>query len=189
MVYDRYFKVVADALERSACMHQYIGCRFIDNCFKDEYIMRVAGYYCDVVTLNYYSVWQGDPTLLANLQRWAGKPFAITEWYAKGMDVWEKDPRITNKSGAGWTVPTQENRGEFYQNYALQLLECKGCVGFDWFQFLDNDPDDLGADLSNRDSNKGIYNNQYEEYTGLTDYMKELNTQKYNLVKFFDARS
>ena len=188
MVYDKYFYVVADALERYVPMHQFIGCRFVDNCFKDEYIMRVAGAYCDVVTLNYYSVWQGDANLLANLQKWSGKPFAVTEWYAKGMDVWEKDNRITNKSGAGWTVRTQTNRGHFYQNYALQLLECKGCVGFDWFQYIDNDPDNLGADLSNRDSNKGIVNTAHEEYTELTAIMAQLNHQKYNLVKFFDER-
>jgi hypothetical protein len=188
MVYDKYFSVCKDALKRCVEMHQFIGCRFVNNCFEDEYIMRVAGNYCDVITLNYYSVWQGNPVLLANLQRWSGKPFAVTEWYAKGMDVWEQDNRITNKSGAGWTVPTQENRGEFYQNYALQLLECKGCVGFDWFQYIDNDPDNLGADLSNRDSNKGMVNTKHEEYTAMTKYMEQLNHQKYNLVKYFDER-
>ena len=163
MVYDKYFSVCKDALKRCVEMHQFIGCRFVNNCFEDEYIMRVAGNYCDVITLNYYSVWQGNPVLLANLQRWSGKPFAVTEWYAKGMDVWEQDNRITNKSGAGWTVPTQENRGEFYQNYALQLLECKGCVGFDWFQYIDNDPDNLGADLSNQ---KVLSENSASEQTG-----------------------
>ena len=112
----------------------------------------------------------------------------VTEWYAKGMDVWENDNRMTNQSGAGWTVRTQADRGMFYQNYALQLLECKGCVGFDWFKYRDNDPDDLTTDLSNRNANKGVVDNYGEEYTELTKYMKELNTQKYNLIEFFDAR-
>ena len=188
MVYDRYFKVITEALERYAPYHQYLGCRFVDGCFKDEYVMRVAGYYCDVISYNYYGVWEPDAELIANQQEWAGKPFIITEWYAKGMDVWEKDNRMTNASGAGWTVKNQDDRGKFYQNYALQLLECKGCVGFDWFQFLDNDPDNLSADESNRNSNKGIYSNYAEEYTVLTKYMDELNNQKYNLVKYFDER-
>ena len=104
------------------------------------------------------------------------------------MDVWEKDNRIVNKTGAGWTVRTQDDRGKFYQNYALMLMECRGCVGFDWFKYWDNDPTDTGADPSNRDSNKGIYSNAFEEYTDLTEYMKELNTQKYNLIEFFDER-
>ena len=188
MVYDKLFYEATKALDKYAPNHQFIGARFLAGCYKDEYVLRVAGHYCDVITLNYYGVWQPEPSVMANLQKWAGKPFVITEWYAKGMDVWEADNRMTNKSGAGWTVRTQSDRGKFYQNYALQLLECKGCVGFDWFKFLDNDPDDLTTDLSNRNANKGIYDNYGNEYTELTSCMKELNTQKYNLIKFFDAR-
>jgi hypothetical protein len=188
MVYDRYFKVVCEALDRYVPYHQYMGCRFIDKAFKDEYVMRVAGYWCDVISYNYYGVWEPDAELIANHQKWAGKPFIITEWYAKGMDVWEKDNRMTNASGAGWTVKNQDDRGKFYQNYALQLLECKGCVGFDWFQFLDNDPENLNADESNRNANKGIFDNYANEYTELTGYMNELNNQKYSLIKYFDAK-
>ena len=188
MVYDKLFYEATKALDKYAPNHQFMGARFLAGCYKDEYVLRVAGHYCDVVTLNYYGAWQADPTIMVNLQKWAGKPFVITEWYAKGMDVWEADNRMTNKSGAGWTVRTQSDRGKFYQNFALQLLECKGCVGFDWFKFLDNDPEDLSTDLSNRNANKGIYDNYGNEYTELTSYMQELNTQKYNLIKFFDAR-
>ena len=188
MVYDRYFEVVSKMLERYAPYHQYMGCRFLQGCYRDEYVMRVAGYWCDLITFNYYGAWEADFELVANQVRWAGKPFVVTEWYAKGMDVWEKDNRMTNASGAGWTVKDQNARGQYYQNYALSLLECKGCVGFDWFLYWDNDPDNLDADLSNRDSNKGIIDNDGNEYTDLTKYMNELNNQKYNLINFFDAR-
>lgn len=188
MIYDRYFKVIRDAFDRCVPNHQYMGCRLLTNCAKDEYVLRVAGYWCDVITYNYYHAWEADAQLIANQQKWAGKPFVITEWYAKGMDVWEKDNRMTNASGAGWTVRTQNDRGLFYQNFALQLLECKGCVGFDWFKYRDNDPDDLNADKSNRDSNKGILDNNANEYTDLTKHMDELNNQKYTLIKFFDKR-
>lgn len=188
MVFDRYFEVVCGALKKYAPCHQYIGSRFIAQCYKDEYVMRVAGHWCDAVSINYYCAWEGDPELMANMEKWAGKPFVVTEWYAKGMDAWEKDYRITNRSGAGWTVRTQDDRGRFYQNFALMLLECKGCVGFDWFQYWDNDPDNHKADLSNRNSNKGIYSNSHEEYTDLTKYMNELNNQKYHVIKFFDER-
>ncbi len=188
MVYDRLFSLTCKALDKYAPNHQYMGCRFLAGCYKDEYVLRVAGYWCDLITLNYYGVWEAEPNVIANIQKWAGKPFVITEWYAKGMDVWEADNRMTNKSGAGWTVRTQADRGRFYQNYALQLLECKGCVGFDWFKLWDNDPEDLTTDLSNRNANKGILSNSGDEYTELTKYMEELNNQKYNLIKYFDAR-
>ena len=187
MMYDKYFSVVAPLIKKYDPNHMYIGLRFHGNGVKCEYLWRVAGYWCDVITYNYYSAWDADFELVANQVKWAGKPFVVTEWYAKGMDVWEKDNRMTNASGAGWTVRNQEARGQFYQNFALSLLECKGCVGFDWFKYIDNDPDEVGAKYE-ENSNKGIVDNYGEEYTVLTDYMKELNDQKYNLIKFFDER-
>ena len=187
MMYDKYFSVVAPLIKKYDPNHMYIGSRFHSNGIKYEYLWRVAGYWCDAITYNYYSAWEADFELVANQVKWAGKPFVVTEWYAKGMDVWEKDNRMTNASGAGWTVRTQDDRGKFYQNFALSLLECKGCVGFDWFKYIDNDPDEEGAKYE-ENSNKGIVDNYGEEYTVLTDYMKELNHQKYNLIEFFDAR-
>ena len=188
MVYDKYYEVVTGALDKYAPNHQFMGSRYIAKNFTDEYIMRVSGYWCDVISVNFYDQWTPDENMIYKWQLWAGKPFIVTEWYAKGMDIWEKDNRITNQSGAGFTVKTQEDRGKFYQNYALGLLECKGCVGFDWFKYWDNDPDDKTADKSNRDSNKGIFSTAHEEYTDVTKYMEELNNNKYSLIEFFDER-
>ena len=188
MVYDKYYEVVTGALDKYAPNHQFMGSRYIAKNFRDEYIMRVSGYWCDVISVNFYDQWTPDADMIYKWQLWAGKPFIVTEWYAKGMDIWEKDNRITNQSGAGFTVKTQEDRGKFYQNYALGLLECKGCVGFDWFKYWDNDPDDKTADKSNRDSNKGIFSTAHEEYTDVTKYMEELNNNKYSLIEFFDER-
>ena len=188
MVYDKYYEVVTAALDKHVPNHQYLGSRYIPENYKQEMIMRVSGYWCDVISINWYEAWTPYEDYIYNWQYWSGKPFIITEWYAKGMDIWEKDNRITNKSGAGFTVKTQEDRGMFYQNFALGLMECKACVGFDWFKYWDNDPDDLSADSSNRDSNKGMFSTTHEEYTALTKYMNELNNNKYSLIKFFDAR-
>ena len=188
MVYDKYFEVVTGALDKYVPNHQYMGCRFLPENDQDEYIMRVAGYWCDVISINYYGAWTPSAERMYNWQYWAGRPFIITEWYAKGMDVWEKDNRMENKSGGGWTVRTQEERGMYYQNFALGLFECKGCVGSDWFKYWDNDPDDLSADSSNRDANKGIFSTSHEEYTDVTKYMKELNNNKYSLIEFLDER-
>jgi hypothetical protein len=104
------------------------------------------------------------------------------------MDVWEADPRMTNQSGAGWTVRTQDDRGKFYHNFALSLMECGGCVGFDWFKYWDNDPTDLDVDPSNRNANKGIYTTAFQPYTALTDRMSQVNRLMYTLADHFDAR-
>lgn len=187
MIYNRYLKIVSKAVKKYAPNHMFLGCRFLPGCYRDEYVHRTAGKWCDVISLNYYGAWAPESELINNIQKWSGTPFIITEWYAKGMDACTPESRLTNETGAGFTVPTQVDRGYFYHNYTLKLMECKGCAGFDWFQCWDNDPDNLKADLSNRNANKGIYDNNCNEYTELTDAMKVLNKNCYKLIDFFDS--
>ena len=82
------------------------------------------------------------------------------------------------------TTSWKEDRAKFYQNFSLSLLEFKGCVGFDWFEYMDNDPATTPGL-----SNKGMLDCNGEEYTELTSTMQEVNTQKYNLIRFFDERN
>jgi hypothetical protein len=107
----------------------------------------------------------------------------ITEWYVKGADT-----ALKNTTGAGWIVPTQRDRGLFYQHYVLGLLESGTVVGWHWFKYMDNDPEDLSTDPSNRDSNKGIVTIKYEPYAPLLDLMRELNRNVYALADWFDSR-
>jgi hypothetical protein len=62
----------------------------------------------------------------------------------------------------------------------------KNNVGWHWFKYADNDPDDLTTDPSNRNANKGIVNVRYELYEDLTNAMKEINHQAYRIIEFFD---
>ena len=92
-----------------------------------------------------------------------------------------------NISGAGWLVKTQKDRGIYYQKFCLQLLQAKNCVGWHWFRYQDNDPADTTADPSNNDSNKGMVNTQYEPYEKLTEKMKKLNDNKYQIINYLDS--
>ena len=94
---------------------------------------------------------------------------------------------MPNTSGAGWIVKTQRDRGNFYQHFALGLLESKVCVGWHWFKYADNDPDDTNADPSNIDSNKGIVSNRYEPYPELLQSAKRINERSYRLADYFDG--
>ena len=134
--------------------------------------------------MNYYRVWTPVQDELARWERHAGKPILITEWYAKGVDS-----GMANTSGAGWLVKTQRERGQFYENFTLGLLQSKVCVGWHWFKYIDNDPDDKTVDPSNIDSNKGVVNNRYVPYQPLLDSMKRLNQRAYGLISYFDSIS
>jgi hypothetical protein len=69
----------------------------------------------------------------------------------------------------------------------MQLLMAKNCVGWHWFRYQDNDPNDPTADPSNNDSNKGLVNTQYQVYETLVEKMKSINDNKYQIIKYFDS--
>ena len=181
--FETYMKKVSAAVKKYDPNHLYLGCRF--NQSADELdnpeIFKVAGQYMDVISINHYRKWEPNQTIMANWESWSSKPFIITEWYTKG-----EDSGLPNNTGAGWNVPTQLDRGYFYQNFAIGLLQSKACVGWHWFTYQDNDPLNLNTDPSNRDSNKGIVNSSFEPWTPLVDNMKKLNEHVYELTQFFD---
>lgn len=181
---DTYFSIVSKAIKKYDPNHLYLGSRLHHTYEKKlPQMFKAAGKYVDVIAVNYYREWAPTKEDVTNWEAWSGKPFIITEWYTKGMDS-----KMPNYSGAGWVVNTQEDRGLFYQNFALGLLESKNCVGFHWFKYMDNDSTNLKSDPSNRDANKGIVDVSFRAYKPLTDKMKELNNNVYAIIDFFDRR-
>jgi hypothetical protein len=184
--FETYMKKVSEAIRKYDPNHMYLGCRFNQQKRQEltnPEIFRVAGKYMDVISINHYRMWQPDSVQMKNWEKWSGKPFLITEWYTKG-----EDSGLQNNSGAGWIVKTQKDRGYFYQNFALELVKSKNCVGWHWFTYQDNDPKNLNVDESNRDSNKGIVDSEFSQYKPLLRQMKMLNNNVYNLINYFDNR-
>ena len=177
----RYFRIVSSAIKKYDPNHLYLGSRFHGRVLNFQEMFKAAGPYVDVVSVNYYHAWTPDQKLLDSWARDSGKPFIITEWYAKAVDS-----GLANTGGAGWIVKSQRDRGYFYQNFTLGLLQSKACVGWDWFKYADNDPSNTKTDPSNRDANKGIVNILYEPYPPLVKAMKPLNERAYSLVDYFD---
>jgi concanavalin A-like lectin/glucanase superfamily protein len=182
-VFERYFRTVTEAIRKVDPNHLYIGSRFMGSNYRNPFIWKAAEPYCDVVAVNYYSCWGPRLDEVAYWQTLCRRPIMITEFYVKG-----EDSGLPNTTGAGWIVPTQADRGRFYQHYALGLLESRACVGWHWFKYQDNDPEKKGAELSNIDSNKGIVDIRYEPYTEFVELMKEINREVYPLTQYFDNR-
>ena len=182
-VADTYFRIVGRAIRKHDPNHLYLGSRFHGSEKGSAAVFAAAGKHLDAISVNVYGVWTPGAGMLQRWTEWSGKPVIITEWYAKGADS-----GMANTTGAGWTVPTQQERGWFYQNFTLALLESRVCVGWHWFKYMDNDPEDTRTDPSNRDSNKGIVTATYEPYTPLLDAMKALNRVVYPLTTYFDSR-
>jgi hypothetical protein len=171
---DRYFGIVTAALRRHDPNHMYLGCRFTSQQLKDPELFRSAGKFADVVSINYYSGWIPEAAEMSMWEGAAGKSFLITEFYVKA-----EDSGLPNHTGAGWLVHTQADRGIFYQTFVLALEQSGRCVGWHWFKYQDNDPADPKAELSNRDSNKGIVDVDYVPYADLLKAMKAMTARMY----------
>ncbi|MFC0016377.1 glycoside hydrolase family 2 TIM barrel-domain containing protein [Roseibacillus persicicus] len=176
-----YFQTVCDAIRKHDPNHLILGSRFHGSGLRVPQLFEAAGRHLDVISVNYYHAWTPEQDRLKAWSEKAGKPILITEWYAKGVDS-----GMGNTSGAGWLVKTQEDRAAFYQNFTLGLLESKVCVGWHWFRYSDNDPNQKGVDPSNLDANKGIVTSHYEPYQALLDAMKAVNTRTYRIADYFD---
>ena len=180
-VFDAYFRITTQAIRAALPRHLCLGSRFHDPAVKSAAAWRAAGRWCDAISMNYYYVWTPQTEDLRHWHEWSGKPCLISEFYAKGADS-----GMANTTGAGWLVKTQADRGLFYQNFTLALLESKTCVGWHWFKYMDNDPANPSTDPSNKDSNKGMFSARYEPYQPLLDAMRELNTRIFPLIDQLD---
>ena len=181
-VMDRYMSVVAGAIRKHDPNHLILGPRLYGGDRDRRFLMRALTQHADLISFNYYGVWTPQERHIKGWTEWTDKPFMITEWYVKG-----EDSGLANTSGAGWNVRTQKDRGLFYQNYTLALLECGNCVGWHWFKYQDNDPTAVGVDPSNIDSNKGMVDNDFEPYADLVVAMREINTWAFDLVEYFEG--
>ncbi len=183
-VYDRYFYVVSKAFRAADCNHMNMGCRFLTKSKDSEWVYRFAAQYLDVMTINWYFAWEPQSDALLGIEKNGDLPFMVTEFYSKAGDS-----GLKNTAGAGFYVATQTDRADFYENFTLKLLESKNCIGWQLFHYMDNDPNSGTADASSVNSNKGIYNNDYELYTDFTDRIKVLNKNVYNLVSYFENKN
>lgn len=179
--FDTYFRITTQAIRSVLPHHLCLGSRFHGRALRLQGVWTAAGRWCDAISVNYYNRWTPDQEHLTNWLTWSGKPCLVTEFYVKASDS-----GLPNTTGAGWIVKTQADRGAFYQNFALTLLESKSCVGWHWFKFIDNDPADKKAEASNKDSNKGILNLRGEPYLPLLNAMRALNSRVFPLIEHMD---
>ena len=182
-VADIYYSLCKTELKKIDPNHMFLGSRLHSSAKNNPFILAAAEEHLDIISINFYGSWSLTEK---NHTQWASlkKPFIITEFYTKALDT-----KMDNISGAGWIVNTQNDRGIFYQNFALSLLTNKNCVGWHWFRYQDNDPADNSADPSNKDSNKGVVDTQYKWYAPLCIKMKQLNLNVYTIINLLDQKN
>jgi len=182
-VADYYYRITTETVRRHDADHLVLGSLLHDWSKYNQGVVEACARYCDVVSINYYARWQPEEDFLANLKTWCGsKPFLVSEFYTKAFDAEYAGKPYSNTEGGGWLVHTQKNRGEFYQNFCLRLLEDKNCVGWVHFEYNDSFSATDGA------SNRGIVSLGYEPYEDFLSYMRQLNLAVYSLIDYYDNK-
>jgi hypothetical protein len=177
----KYFRMAKSYITKYDPNHMFLGSRFNQENeeLSNPYIFKTAGESCDIISINHYQKWEPIEAEMSDWELWSQKPFIITEFYTKG-----EDSGMANTTGAGWLVKTQNDRGLFYENFIIKLLRSKGCVGWNWVLYQDNDPQDSTTDESNKDSNKGIVNITYDPYVDLINLCKLTNNNVYRFLDY-----
>lgn len=181
IVSEKYYKAIKEARDVVAPNLMYLGSRLHGTPKYLEGVIRAAGKYCDIISINYYSRW--SPELSDWILKWEewspNAPFFVTEFYTKALDN-----DLSNDSGVGFAVKTEKDKAFAFQHFALGLIEAKNCVGWQWFRYQDEDY----PDASNKPSNKGLYDNYYNYYPYLAAYMRRFNYNVYELAVHFDKQ-
>ncbi len=126
---EAYYKLVSDTFHKYDHHHMLLGNRWQPGTANNEPLCRIAGKYCDMLSLNYYT-YGVDKPFLNRLYTWGGgKPFMLSEFY------WASPAESGLPGGA--EVKTQHERGLAYHNYIDQAASTGFVVGIEWFILID----------------------------------------------------
>lgn len=177
---DKYYEITTKAMKKYDPNHITLGSRLHGGARDLEGVVKAAATWCDVVSVNFYDLYSPNEQITSSTKykAWIDKPIIIGEFYTKGYDAYEQGI-VTGFSGAGWVVKTQTHRGYFYQNTCIEFIQSGTVVGWHYFKYSDD-----------TDSNKGMYKQTSmggDEYTEMTNQMRLVNINRFNLVDFFTA--
>lgn len=164
---ERYYRIVAAAIDAHDPHHLYVGSRIHGRCIRPATFRGAR--HCDLVSVNYYHRWSPEQEQMAGWVEASGRPFLISEWYAMKLDSAE-----VKTGGAGFRVKSRRDRALFYQNMTIGLLRNPGCIGWHWFKY---GGDRAGVDM-------GLVDLEYAPKLELLAQMAELNRQVYPLAQY-----
>lgn len=177
---EKYFSVTTAAIRKADPNHLVLGCRFAGFGGGHREVWKIAGKYCDVMTVNIYPwadldrgiiTYAGKPITeyFAEYYQLSGKPFFITEWSFPALDT-----PCPCMFGAGQRHRTQETRAQASDLFLKTLLATPSVIGSDFFRWVDEPPEGVSDDFP-EDTNYGIVNEKGEPYQKLADVFAEIN--------------
>lgn len=178
---ERAFSVPANAARAVDPNHLNLGTRMINAPLPDPGIIMAMGKYCDVISLNLYSMFPDRLpvqlfTLVPAFCMLTGRPTITTEFSFRGGDTLHP-----NTMGALPQVDTQADRAVGYLSYVAAMASIPSHIGVAWYKYPDDDiekPWDVYAE----DTNFGAVDIQKRPYAVLTETMRATNGVIYELA-------
>jgi hypothetical protein len=166
-----YFKTMHDSFRTYDRNHLILGCRFVaaDDIDTPLEILRAAGRYQDVVSLNYY-IWDTETYIqrrariqarYAKFAHATGRPILNGEFSFAARDA-----GLSNAWHLGELVETQTERAQRYEDVVRITAGIPEAVGLAWWAYVDE-----------LDANQGLVNNADMPYAALTQRMALVNPQ------------
>ncbi len=126
---DSYYKMISDFYHKYCPNHLLLGNRWLASTANDDTVVRIAGKYLDVVSVNYYTYALESDFLKRIHTLSGGRPVLLSEWHYGATDQ--------GLSGGARQVKDQRERGLAYRNYVEQAASLGFVVGHEWFSYLD----------------------------------------------------
>jgi hypothetical protein len=185
LIAEAYFAGIDAALEAVAPNHMNLCIRIAST--APEPVFRMAGKYCDVVSINDYYL-RSDPISDMALggtpeERWAAhaeaifatgqqRPVLVTEYGLRADDT-----GLPNTFGAGYVDPVQQDRARFYRDTSNWFMDRKHngihfVTGWHWFMYMDEPPT---GRFDGEDGNYGIVTIRDEKYQWTISAMASVN--------------
>ncbi|MGK7393305.1 MAG: beta-galactosidase, partial [Candidatus Cyclobacteriaceae bacterium M3_2C_046] len=123
----QYFEVITSTLRKYDNNHLYLGCRFTRK-LKPLHLLKIAGQYCDVVTVNVYS-YEPDEGQMSAWHSATGRPLLIGEHHAALKGERQLPLR--------WQVFDEKERYDYLTNYISTWALQPYSLGSHWYQYSD----------------------------------------------------
>ncbi len=181
-VAERGFSVAANAARAADPNHLNLGVRMINAPLPEKGILDAMGKYCDVISMNLYSMMPDRLltqmfTMVPAISAFTGRPTMSTEFSYRGGDTLHP-----NTMGALPTVKTQAERAIGYLSYVTAMASLPTHIGVSWYKYPDDDLQKPWGEYA-EDCNFGVIDPQGRPYAVLSETMRATNSLIYDLAK------
>ncbi len=173
---DTFYGMVAQVFHKHDPNHLLIGSRWQPGTANSKILLKNAGKYMDVISVNYYTYGIEKDFLQKIHDLTGGKPLLMSEWhYGSASD--------SATSGAAKSVKSQTERGMAYRNYIETVATLGYVVGSEWFSYLDEPVTGRFFEGYNGESgNVGVINGVDRPYKNALVEMMKTNYDIYSVL-------